>query len=174
MANADNLKGRGLDSRTANEQREIARKGGQASGAARRRKKALREASRVLSDMPVADKALRRKMELLGVPEGDSTYQMAVLVAMLDQAMKGNVNAAYFLRDTIGEAPSDQVRREELKLSKARFEYAKVKDGRSLDAEQQEASLAEAVQAAYELRKRKGGLGPSQSGDGVLTAAERA
>lgn len=162
MANADNLKGRGLDSRTSSEQREIARKGGQASGAARRRKKALREASKILADMPVTDKTFRRKMELLGVPEEDATYQMAVVVAILMQAIKGNVNAACFLRDTIGEAPSDQIRREELKLSKVRFEYAKVKDGRSLDAKQK-ASLAEVIQAAYEARQREGGLDPPKA-----------
>ncbi len=154
LANADNLKGKGLDHRTPSEQREIARKGGQASGAARRRKKALREASKILSDMPVTDRAFRRKMELLGVPDGDITYQMAVVVAMLNQAMKGNVKAAYFLRDTVGESPSDQLRREELKLSKAKFEYEKA------GAEQSKSSLAEAIQAAYEGRRREGGLEP--------------
>jgi len=119
-----------------------------------------REALRVLSDMPVADKELRRKMELLGVPEEDITYRTAVVVAMLMQAMKGNVNAARFLRDTAGESPDDQIRREELKLSKAKFEHEKEKDARLVDAEQQKASLAEAIQAAYEARQREGGPGP--------------
>lgn len=168
LANAENLKGKGLDHRTPSEQREIARKGGQASGAARRLKKMRRVAAEMLADMPVADNELRRKMELLGVPEEDRTYQMAVVMAMLIQALKGNVNAAGFLRDTIGEGPGDQLRREKLKLSKARFEYEKV------GTEKEKVSLAEAIQAAYEERKRRGGPTPSRDDDGGHTEAEGA
>ena len=89
MANAENLKGKGLDSRTANEQREIARKGGQASGAARRLKKMRRVVGEILLDMPVEDRELQRTMERMGVPEEERTYRMGVVVAMLNQAMKG-------------------------------------------------------------------------------------
>lgn len=113
-------------------------------------------------------------MEQLGISEGDSTYPMAVMVAMLNQAMKGNVKAACFLRDIIGEGPADQQRRDELKLSKAKFEYEKAKDAQTADAEQQKASLAEAIQAAYELRKERDGLTPSPEVGGAQTAAERA
>ena len=161
-----------FDERTESERRELAKKAGQASGAARRRKKSMKAAAKMLLDMPVVSKELQQKMKLLGVPEGDSTYQMAVMVAMLNQAMKGNVKAAYFCRDTIGESPSDQLRRDELKLSKAKFEYEKAKDARTADAEQQKASLAEAIQAAYELRKERDGLTPSQEAGGAQTAEE--
>lgn len=158
--------------RTKEEQREIARKGGQASGAARRRKKNMKAAAKALLDMPVTSKELQAKLKLLGVPEGDATYQTAVLVAMLNQAMKGNVKAAYFCRDTIGESPSDQLRREELKLSKARFEHQKAMDAKALDAEQQKASLAEAIQAAYEGRKSRDGLEPTQADNAAHTEEE--
>ena len=168
MANAENLKGKGLDSRTANEQREIARKGGQASGAARRLKKMRRVVGEILLDMPVEDRELQRTMERLGVPEEERTYRMGVVVAMLNQAMKGNVNAACFIRDTIGEGPGDQLRREKLKLNKAKFEYEKA------GTEREEASLAEAIQAAYEARMEREGLDPSQDADGGHTEAEGA
>lgn len=158
--------------RSPSEAREMGRKGGIASGAARRRKKTMKAVGKMLLDMPVTSKELQQKMKLLGVPEGDSTYQMAVMVAMLNQAMKGNVKAAYFCRDTIGESPSDQLRREELKLSKAKFEHEKVMDARAADAEQQKASLAEAIQAAYEARQRECGLDPSRNADGGQTAEE--
>ena len=168
MANADNLKGKGLDHRTTSEQREIAQKGGQASGAARRRKKSMKAAAKMLLDMPVTSKELQQKMKLLGVPEGDSSYQMAVMVAMLNQAMKGNVKASYFLRDPIGESPSDQIRREELKLTKAKFEYEKA------GTEKEKASLAEAIQAAYEGRKQRGELTPPDEPDGDQAGGEGA
>lgn len=168
MANAENLKGKGLDSRTASEQREIARKGGQASGAARRLKKMRRVVGEILADMPVEDREFQRIMERLGIPEEERTYRMAVVVAMLIQALKGNVNAACFIRDTIGENPSDQLRREKLKLSKAKFEYEKA------GTEKEMASLAETIQAAYEARMERERLDPSQDVDGGHTEAERA
>lgn len=168
MANAENLKGKGLDSRTASEQREIARKGGQASGAARRLKKMRRVVGEILLNMPVEDRELQRTMERLGVPEEERTYRMGVVVAMLNQAMKGNVNAACFIRDTIGEGPGDQLRREKLELSKAKFEYEKA------GTEKEMASLAETIQAAYEARMERERLDPSQDVDGGHTETERA
>ena len=136
----------------------------------------------MLLDMPVTSKELQQKMKLLGVPDGDSTYQMAVMVAMLNQAMKGNVKAAYFYRDTIGESPSDQIRRDELKLSKVRVELEKARaelerekfEYEKAGTEKEKASLAEAIQAAYEARMEREGLDPSQDADGGHTEAERA
>ena len=142
------------------------RKGGQASGVAKRRKKTMKAAGKLLADMPVTSKELQQKMKLLGVPDGDSTYQMAVMVAMLNQAMKGNVKASYFLRDTIGESPSDQIRRDELRLNRAKFEYEKA------GTEREKASLADAIQAAYEERERRGELTPPAEPDGGHTEAE--
>ena len=137
------------------------RKDGQASGVAKRRKKAMKAVVSAVLDMPITSKELQQKMKLLGVPEGESTYQMAVVVAMLNQAMKGNVKASYFLRDTAGESPSDQIRREELKVSRSRaslerekFEYEKA------GAEHEKASLADAIQAAYEAHMEREGLEP--------------
>lgn len=128
----------------------------------------MKAAAKMLLDMPVTSKELQQKMKLLGVPEGDSSYQMAVMVAMLNQAMKGNVKASYFLRDTIGESPSDQIRREELKLSKAKFEYEKA------GTEKEKASLADAIQAAYESRKQRGELTPPDGPDGDQAGGEGA
>lgn len=156
------------------------RKGGQALGVAKRRKKAMKAAGKLLVDMPVTSKELQQKMKLLGVPEGDTTYQMAIMVAMLNQAMKGNVNAACFIRDTIGESPGDNLRRDELKLSKARVELEQARSELEREkfgyekagTEREEASLAEAIQAAYEARMEREGLDPSQDADGGHTEAE--
>ena len=169
MANAENLKkGEATQFRSGEEAARNGGKGGVASGASRRRKKSMKAALKTMLDMPVTSKELQQKMRLLGVPEGDSTYQMAVMVAMLNQAMKGNVKAAYFCRDTIGESPSDQIRREELKLNKAKFEYEKS------GTEREKASLADAIQAAYEERERRGELTPPAEPDGGQTGGEGA
>ncbi|MBR1749935.1 MAG: hypothetical protein IJ740_03495 [Ruminococcus sp.] len=54
--NDDNIKGYGFHERTAEEQREIARKGGKASGAARRRKADLRRMAQDILDGTYTDK----------------------------------------------------------------------------------------------------------------------
>lgn len=108
MANEENLKkGVPYRFRTGEKQVEIARKGGIASGEARRRKKTMRETAKMLLDMeiPNAAKELRKKLKLMGVSEDDFTYQSALMVGILNQAMKGNTKAASFLRDTVGENP---------------------------------------------------------------------
>ena len=108
MANEENLKkGAPYRFRTGEKQVEIARKGGIASGETRRRKKTMRETAKMLLDMeiPNAAKELRKKLKLMGVSEDDFTYQSALMVGILNQAMKGNTKAASFLRDTVGENP---------------------------------------------------------------------
>lgn len=79
-----------LADRTTEEQREIARKGGIASGKARKEKKLFREA---------IEKQLGQNLD-------------SMIAAMIEQAQKGNVQAIAFLRDTIGEKPTDKVEAE--------------------------------------------------------------
>lgn len=108
LANEENLKkGAPYRFRTGEQQVEIARRGGIASGEARRRKKTMKETARMLLDMEIPDaaKELKAKLKMMGISEEDFTYQSAVMVAVLNQAMKGNTKAATFLRDTVGENP---------------------------------------------------------------------
>lgn len=109
---------------------ETARKGGIASGEARRRKKAMRDTAKMLLDMqvPKAAKELKQKLAVMGISEEDFTYQTAVMVGVINQAMKGNTKAAAFLRDTIGENPAHELRERELELKIAEFEYKKERD----------------------------------------------
>lgn len=152
MANADNLKGKGFDSRTTEEQREIARKGGIASGASRRRKRTMKSGAKMLMDMP-ASKSIAQKLKLLGIDEEDATYQMGVMVAMLQQALDGNVKAAQFLRELIGEDPKQEMQKKELKLKQDEFKYKKEQDARMTAAEEMTGSLADAIMEAYEERE---------------------
>ena len=103
MANEGNLR----PIRTKSEARELGRKGGIASGEARRRKKTMRETAQLILDMqiPNAAKELKAKLKAMGLTEEDFTYQSAIMIGIVNQAMKGNTKAAAFLRDTVGENP---------------------------------------------------------------------
>ena len=123
MANEKNLIPN--DQRTPSERRENAKKAGQASGAARRRKKAMRQAASMLLNTPVPtntqSKLIATVKELLGIfgyDEKDATYQDALLAGIMLEAMKGDVRAAEFIRDIAGESPALEIRKAELKLHK--------------------------------------------------------
>lgn len=101
--------------RSKNEARENGKKGGMASGESRRRKKAIRTLAKELMGLPVS-KVNEEKLKTLGVSSGSMSNSMLVLVSMLQEAVKGNVRAAEFLRDTMGESPVLELKRKELKL----------------------------------------------------------
>ena len=151
MANADNLKGKGFESRSTEEVREIARKGGINSGATRRKKKTMKSGAKMLLDMP-ASKAVTRKMKMLGIDEEDATYQMGILVAMLQEALGGNVKAAAFMRELIGEDPKQELARKELKLRQDEFKHKQAMDEKLAANEDAAGSLADAIVEAYEKR----------------------
>ena len=85
MAGKDNL--RPVSSKE--EARERGRKGGLASGEARRKRKTLKEEL------------------LLMLSEGET--QQSVTLALIEKAMSGDTKAFEVIRDTIGEKPVDKV-----------------------------------------------------------------
>lgn len=107
LANEENLKPFGSGQLSESEEREMRSRGGKKSGETRRRKKTMKETAKMMLDMeiPAAGKELKAKLKAMGILEEDFTYQSAIMVGILNQAMKGNVKAAAFLRDTIGENP---------------------------------------------------------------------
>lgn len=98
--------------RTKEEQRAIARKGGIASGKARREKKLMRETLDVLLSMPMKNgkfadvESIRSFAALKGK---NISVQDAILIAQVQKAMKGDTKAAEYVRDTIGQKPVDSV-----------------------------------------------------------------
>lgn len=88
MANEQNLKP--ANKRTKSEHREIAKKGGVASGVARRKKANLRKAFETILQAEVASPNVKKQLEELGF---DSTNEMALAMVMMQKAMKGNVRA---------------------------------------------------------------------------------
>ena len=85
MAGKDNL--RPVSSKE--EARERGRKGGLASGEARRKRKTLKEEF------------------ILMLSEGET--QQSVTLALIEKAMSGDTKAFEVIRDTIGEKPVDKV-----------------------------------------------------------------
>lgn len=101
-----------LAERTTEEKREIGIKGGIASGEARRKKKAMKEQIELLLSLPLKDKKAIKQLEALGIDTENIDNQMAMVISMWQQSIKGGkgaVEAAKFLRDTAGENPSVKV-----------------------------------------------------------------
>ena len=96
---------------TPEERREAGRKGGIASGEAKRRKKAMRERLEVLLELPLksgkrAD--LDNIKNLTALKGANITVEDAMMLAQIQKALKGDTAAAIFVRDTVGEKPGDK------------------------------------------------------------------
>ena len=98
--------------RTKDEQKAIARKGGIASGKARREKKLMRETLNIILSMPMKNgknadvESIRSFAALKGK---NISVQEAILIAQVQKAMKGDTKAAEYVRDTAGQKPVDNV-----------------------------------------------------------------
>ena len=85
MANEQNLR-----VPSSEEARELGRKGGIASGKARRRKADLKRAFNTVLKADVANENISKQLEALGF---EATNEMALAMIMMQKAMKGNVKA---------------------------------------------------------------------------------
>lgn len=98
-----------FNERSKEETRELGKKGGKASGEARRRKKLLAEQMKMLLELPLKNAKLKEEIKKLGISEEDVDNQMALTISIYQQAMKGNVKAYEVIRDTIGEKPQENI-----------------------------------------------------------------
>jgi len=107
-----------LNKRTKDEQKKICTAGGKASGEARRKKRSMKAAAKILLAMQ-APESFVKNMGKLGIDEKDATYGMGILVGALQRALAGNINAARYLTELVGEDPALKVQVGELKLREA-------------------------------------------------------
>lgn len=84
MANQQNLIPN--SERTPNQRREQAQKAGIASGEARRKKKTMRDAARMLMDMKVTGNN-KENLQKMGFAEEDQNYQSAVVARLMQKAV---------------------------------------------------------------------------------------
>ena len=89
---------------TTERAREIGRKGAAASVASRRRRKAMREIMSNIMTCDVSDETLRNMLGAAGI---EPTNENAIPFAMINRAAHGDVEAARFVRDTLGEKPTE-------------------------------------------------------------------
>ena len=94
-----------LDRRTKSEQREIQQSGGVASGVARRRKRALKEAADLYLSLPVSDRRSWNKLSRRGIDPDDIDNQMAMIVGLTEAATCGDARAGRLIVDILGEDP---------------------------------------------------------------------
>lgn len=89
---------------TTNQSREEAvkngRKGGKASGKARRRKADFRKTLNMLLTAEIDNEEWKPVLESLGV---ECTLESALLMAQIKEAMRGNTKAAYFVAQYAGQ-----------------------------------------------------------------------
>lgn len=97
---------------TAEQSREEAARngalGGKASGAARRRKRSLKEAADLYLSLPVEDKRRWNKLARRYLDAEEIDNQMAMIVALWDGAVSGDARSAKVLIDLIGTEGEEQ------------------------------------------------------------------
>lgn len=94
-----------MSERSKEEVRKIAKKGGINSGKTRKKQKNMKEALQLLLSLDVKSPKTRETLKSLGVDESDMNNEMALMVSMLNKALKGDKGCAEFIRDTSGQRP---------------------------------------------------------------------
>lgn len=135
MANEKNLVP--FDERSEKEARELGQKGGIASGAARRRKKNLKQKMQLLLSLPAADND-QEELAVMGVDPEDMDNEMVLVKALFLAAAEGDTRAFDRIQDVLGKS----VAREELALKK---QEAKRKASCEADAEERIGNYLDAL-----------------------------
>ena len=100
MAGYENIRDAN-NKRTPEERRELAKKAGKASGQARRRKADFRKTLNLLLTAEIDNEEWKPVLESLGV---ECTLESALLMAQINEAMRGNTKAAYFVAQYAGQS----------------------------------------------------------------------
>ena len=108
MANEENLIP--VTELTESEARELSKRGGIASGVARRKKKAMRDTINLALGLrsELTDAEIERYMRL-GFADEDIDNQAKIIMGIMKLAAEGDIRAAEFIRDTAGQKPKDSM-----------------------------------------------------------------
>jgi len=122
MSGYENIKKHGFDKRTADERRELAIKAGKASGEARRRKADFRKTLNQLLTTPIDNPEWTPFLNALGL---DSTLETALNMAMIKEALKGNVKAYEAVARYSGQSDQTEATQEEQRIRTDRAKRAR-------------------------------------------------
>lgn len=89
---------------TPEQRTERARQGALATNEKRRQRKTMREGFKEALKAGVTDASMEEALKAIGL---EPTMQNAILLAAIGKAMTGDIEAARFVRDTIGEKPTE-------------------------------------------------------------------
>lgn len=92
-----------FNKRTETEQKKIAREGGIASGAARRRKKSLKELGDMIGSLKVKSEKNKAIMREAGIEDEDMIRDTAMLFMLEAKAEKGDTNAIALIAKIRGQ-----------------------------------------------------------------------
>lgn len=106
MANEQNLIP--LNQRSKEDAKKIQQMGGQARGAAHKRKRSMRDAAEYYLSLPVMDKKAISRFEKDGIETDDIDNQMAIIVGLARTAMRGDSKSAKLLMEMLGENPKEE------------------------------------------------------------------
>ena len=108
-----------IANRSPEEVRAMGKKGGIASGVARRRKRALKEAADLYLSLPVSDKRTWNRLARRGIGPEDIDNQMLVIAGLTDAAACGDAKAAAVLFKALGEdVPPGEANEDQLREAK--------------------------------------------------------
>ena len=95
--------------RTSEELRAMTRKGGIASGEARRRKKTMREALEMLMFNCELPEQTKQMLRAEGVSDDEMNHQMVITRSLIAKAESGDVQAYNAICAMIGEKPAEKM-----------------------------------------------------------------
>lgn len=95
--------------RTSEELRAMTRKGGIASGEARRRKKSMREALEMLMFKCELPEQTKQMLRAEGVSDDEMNHQMVITRSLIAKAESGDVQAYNAICAMIGEKPAEKM-----------------------------------------------------------------
>lgn len=101
-----------MSERSKEEVRAIARKGGINSGKARAEKKRMKEIIELVLKMPLntGEAANIEQISSFAEIKGKNlSVEQAMIIQQTQKALKGDLQALTFLRDTSGQKPADQI-----------------------------------------------------------------
>lgn len=140
MANDENLKkGELTQFRSGEEAARRGRAGGKASGAARRRKADFRRTLNALLTTEIDSPEWTPILKAMGL---DSTLESAVNMAMIKEALAGNVKAYVAIKDVLGQTSKSDTDLEEQQL---RMAATKSKLGTDVEEEPEDDGFLDAL-----------------------------